>query len=139
MDCLPANLAININDYKNIVNYDNVKGRTFSSSSKVFSRNASISSKASSMEYHARMEIQNKLPDKEFIEPINNSQLSYSNNSTKTSCGNKIIGQNPPQGPQHVSNKALVLNSSTVPHVNDNNVINIQLLYDPNWPMEPKL
>jgi len=37
-----------------------------------------------------------------------------------------------PQGPQDVSNEALALNTSNVPCVDDNNVINIQLLYNLN-------
>ena len=37
-----------------------------------------------------------------------------------------------PQEPQHVSNEAPALNTSNVPRVDDNNVINIQLLYNLN-------
>jgi len=139
IDCLPANSAMNIDDYKNINNYNNAKERTSFLSSKVSLRNTSVNSKASSMGYHKRMEIQNKLSDKELIEPINNSQLSYNDNSTKIPCSNKVISQNSPQGSQHVSNEALALNSSTTPCVDDNNVINIQLLYNLNQPIESKL
>ena len=139
IDCLPANLAINIDDYKNVNNYNNAKERTSFLSSKVSLRNTSVNSKASSMEYHKRMEIQNELSDKKLIEPINNSQLSYNDNSTKTPCSNKVISQNSPQGPQHILNEALALNPSTAPCVDDNNVINIQLLYNLNQPIESKL
>ena len=125
MDCLPADSAIDINDYKNIKNYDEGRERTSSLLSKVSSRSTFVSLKATSIKYHIRMEIQNKLPDKEFMEPINNPQLLYDNNSTKTPYDNKIIGQNSPWGPQHVLNKALTLNSSTTPHVDNDNVINI--------------
>ena len=98
MDCLLADLAIDINDYRNIDNYDDIREKTSLTSSKVSLRNVSVVSKASSIAYHKRMEIQNELPDKDFVEPIDNSQLLYNNKSTKTSCGNKAIGQNLPQG-----------------------------------------
>jgi len=127
-----ATTVMDIDDYKNVNNCDDARGKTSSLFSKVSLRNASVSSKASSIEYHVRMEIQNELPDKEFMEPINNPQLLYNNNSTKTPHGNKAIGQNSPRGPQHVSNEAPVLNPSTAPQVDDDNVINIQLPYDPN-------
>jgi len=91
-----ATTVMDIDNYKNVNNCDDARGRTSSPFSKVSLRNASVSSKASSIEYHARMEIQNKLPDKEFMEPINNPQLLYNNNSTKTPYGNKVIGQNSP-------------------------------------------
>ena len=96
MDCLPADSAIDINDYKNIKNYDESRERTSFLFSKVSSRSTFISSKATSIKYHIRMEIQNELPDKEFMESINNPQLLYDNNSTKTPHDNKIIGQNSP-------------------------------------------
>jgi len=44
-----------------------------------------------------------------------------------------------PQRTQHVSNEALALNTSSFPHVDDDDVINIQLPYNPNRPMEPEL
>jgi len=40
-----------------------------------------------------------------------------------------------PQGPQYVSNKTLVLNISSPSYVDDDDVINIQLPYDPNQPI----
>ena len=44
-----------------------------------------------------------------------------------------------PQEPQHVSNKVLALNSSSFPCIDDDDVINIQLMYDPNQPTELEL
>ena len=73
IDCLPANSVMNIDDYKNVSNYNNAKERTSFLSSKVSLRNTSVNSKASSMGYYKRMEIQNELSDKELMEPINNS------------------------------------------------------------------
>ena len=92
IDCLLADLVIDIDDYRNINNYDNIRWRTSLTSSKVSSRNTSVVSKISSITYHERMEIQNELLDKDFIELIDNSQLLYNNKSTKTPYSNKAIG-----------------------------------------------
>ena len=43
------------------------------------------------------------------------------------------------QGPQCILYKILALNTSSSSYVNDDDVINIQLPYDSNWPMEPEL
>ena len=82
---------MNINDYRNINNYNDTKEKTSLISSKISSKNTSVSSKASFIVYHKRMEIQNKLLDKDFVESINNPQLLY-NKSTKTFYDNKVIG-----------------------------------------------
>ena len=37
---------------------------------------------------------------------------------------------------QCVLNEALALNTMNVPHVDDGDIINIQLLYDLDWPIE---
>ena len=42
----------------------------------------------------------------------------------------------PLKGPQHVLNKVPALNTCNVLHIDDNDVINIQSQYDPDWPME---
>ena len=49
-----------------------IRGRSVFPSSKS-SRSTSIISKASSMLYHKRIEINNNLPDEEFVNPINSS------------------------------------------------------------------
>ena len=66
----PAYETIDINSN------DDVKERTTSLENSSF-RSYSVSSMASSVPYHKRMEINNNLLDKEAIEPINSSQLSY--------------------------------------------------------------
>ena len=76
---LSPNVAMDVNDH-NVNNYDNVRGRKYSPSN-VFSRSASVSSSTSSISYHHRMTINNDLPDQKHVEPINNSQLSYSSDS----------------------------------------------------------
>ena len=74
---LPANLVININD----INFSaNVRGRSHFSS-RATTRSTSLSSSASSVSYYKRMEIKNDLPDDNFKEPADSSQLSYKDNS----------------------------------------------------------
>ena len=131
MECLPAGLAIDINITKKVDNFDSARGRS-PSPSNVFSRSASVKSKASSIPYHKRIVIQNDFPDKELREPIECSQLLYDNNCQETSYANMAVDPIISQGPQCVSNKALAFNTSSFPHADDDNVINIQLPYDPN-------
>jgi len=50
-----------------------------------------------------------------------------------------MINSVSPLGFQYVSNKALVLNISNIPYIDDDDVINIQLSYDPDQPIEPNL
>jgi len=73
---LPADSAMDIDKDNKVDNYDDVRGRS-PSSSNVSSRSASVVSKASSIPYHERMVINNDAPDEEFREPIDSSQLSY--------------------------------------------------------------
>jgi len=79
MACLPPSVAMDIINH-NVNNYDNVRERK-SSLSNVSFRNISMFSNTSSIPYHKRMVINNKLPDQEHVEPIDNSQLLYSGNS----------------------------------------------------------
>jgi len=44
-----------------------------------------------------------------------------------------------PQGLQCVSNEALALNTCNISCVDDNDIINIQLPYNLDWPVEPDL
>ena len=119
---------MDINVTKKVDNFDNARRRS-PSSSNVSSRSASVELKASSIPYHERMVIQNNLLDEEFREPIDCSQLLYSNNCQGNSHVNMAVDPIIPQEPQHVSNKILALNSNS-PCVDNNNIINIQLPYD---------
>jgi len=65
-----------------INNFDNIR-RRLTSLSKTSSRSPSISSTTLSILYYKKMEINNDLLDKEFIESVDSSQLSYKNNSGK--------------------------------------------------------
>jgi len=127
-------------DVDNADNSNNVRGRSLSSS-KVSSRSASVSSSTLSIPYHERMEINNDIPDEDSKNPIDSSQLSYKDNSQTGNCVSKVTDLMPPMSSQRVSNEAPALNTSIVPHVDNikDDIINIQLLYGPNWPMEPEL
>jgi len=87
------------------------------------------------------MVINNDLSDKDLKEPINSSQLSYKDDSQKRDCVSKATDLVPSRDPQHVSNKVSTLNTFNAPHIDDNDddVINIQLLYNLNWSTEPEL
>ena len=128
----PADSVMNI-DNNQVDNYDNARGRN-PSSSNVSSQSSSVVLNTSTILYHERMVINNSAPNEEFREPINSSQLSYKNNGQANGCVNKAIDPVSPQGPQNVSNEILALNISNPPCIDDNNVINIQLLYDPDQP-----
>jgi len=138
MACLPVKSVMDININKYIDNYDNVRKRSPSPNS-INSRSALVSSKASTISYYERIEIQNDFPDEEFREPIDNSQLSYYDKSQESRCVNMVTDPVFPQGPQHVSNKVPALNSSCPTCINNDDVINIQLPYDPNHSTEPEL
>jgi len=76
---LPLNMGMDIDDFsgRNVDNYDNVRGHTMTSN-KMSSRTISMSSSEASVDYATRMEWLNNVPDdEETREPINSSQLSY--------------------------------------------------------------
>ena len=82
MNSLPSTLEMDINS---INNYNDVRKRTYFLSN-VSTRSVSIVSQASSLPYHERMLINNNLPDKEIMEPIDSSQLSYSGDGQGRNC-----------------------------------------------------
>jgi len=82
MALLPAPEAMDID------NYNDVRGRK-SSPSKASSRSALISSSVSSQPYHERMVLNNDLPDKEVVKPVNSSQLSYKDKSEERNTVSK--------------------------------------------------
>jgi len=135
---LPADLVIDIDKDNKVNNYDDVRRRS-PSSSNVFSRNISVVSKASSIPYHERIVINNNTSDEEFREPIDSSQLLYKDKSQANSHVNMVINPISPQESHYVSNKALALNISNLLCIDDDDVINIQLLYNPNQLTEPNL
>ena len=74
---LLAPVAMDINNF-NANNYDNIRGQTLSHSKTNLRTVSMYSSKASEV-YHAKMEWLNDLPNKEFRDLIDSSQLSYNN------------------------------------------------------------
>ena len=120
-----------------IDNYNDVRGRK-SSPSKASSRSALISSSVSSQPYHERMVLNNDLPDKEVVKPVNSSQLSYKDKSEERNTVSKATDHESTRRWQCAWNEAPALDTSTAQHV-DNNIINIQLPYDPDQPTEPDL
>ena len=124
-------------DIDKVDNCDDIRRRSLSSN-KVSSRSISISSSISSIPYHKRIVINNNFTNKEFKKSVDSSQLSYKSDSQGKNCVSMATDPTFSQEPQHVLNKILALNTCNVSHVDDD-VINIQLPYDPNWPTEPEL
>ena len=82
MTYLPFNMDMN-----------NIKER-FSLFFKTNSRDPSISLNTSSTSYYECMEINNNLPNVDFWEPIDSSQLSYKNNMENKEIVSKIADTN---------------------------------------------
>ena len=126
-------------------NYDKVRGRTVSLLPQL-SRASSMSSTKSSVAYHERMERNNSLnEDIEMDEDspglsyethqeqaIHVSKVADPSNNTLNKC---VPIECPTSSPSHGQTTH---SASGSPHVEDM-IININLLYDPNAPMEPKL
>jgi len=134
------------------MNINNITRGRSTSSSKMSSRSTSVVSDASSIPYHLRIEINNDLLDKITVEPIDSSQLSYQDNVKRRS---NLVSEAADPGPirksQHVQHDALALDKAPKPQgksaaINNTNtslpqenVISIQLPYDPNQPTEKNL
>ena len=136
---LPSKMEMDIDS-------DSIRRRS-TSSSKVSSRSASVTSNALSTPYHKRMEINNDLPDKDFRDPANSSQLSYKDGNEEGNSVRKAADNGPTRNLQCVPNEAPALKNTPKPQgkgtsLNNTNmspsqdIINIQLLYDPNQPTE---
>ena len=135
---LPLNMGMDIDNFsgRNVDNYDNVRGHTMTSN-KMSSRTISMSSSEASVDYATRMEWLNNVPDdEETREPINSSQLSYTELkeiqvSGATDQVNRVRMQ------WGVENAPALI--STWVQCVDDLIINIQLPYNPNMSMEPEL
>jgi len=133
----PLSSAMKI-DINNVDNYDNIRRRSHSLSN-ISSRSVSVILKSSSRPYYKKIVINNNLPDKEFVKPVDSSQLSYNGNGQERNYISMITDSVSSQEPQCVSNKTLALNTYNIPHVGDDDVINIQLPYNPDQHTEPEL
>ena len=101
-----------------------------------------MSSTVSSVIYHERMEINNVLKDDVIMEPIDCSHLLYIILVGQVNQVSIVADLNNNMLDQHVSINGPVFNTSNIAsfsHVDKNNVINIQLLYNHNRPMELEL
>jgi len=85
------------------------------------------------------MEINNNLKGNIKIEPINNPQLSYITLKEQVNQASTVADSNNNMKDQHVPIEDPALNSSSPSHVDNDNIINIQLLYDPNRLIELEL
>ena len=123
---------------------NNIRER-FISSNKMTSRSISVSSAALLCAYHLRMECNNDLSVEMEVDPINSSQLSYSDDVERE--GNpvsKTTNLDSTRDSQHILHVTLALNKAPKPQgkgasINNTNispsqedVINIQLPYDLN-------
>jgi len=135
---LPPYMGMDIDEFgsRNVDNYDGVRDHTITSN-KMSSKTVSMSSSEALVDYATKMEHLNDVPDEEETrEPIDSSQLFYAEPkeiqvSRATDHENRACMQ---QGDENVP----ALMSKRIQHVDDD-VINIQLLYDPNIPTEPNL
>jgi len=114
---LPATEIINID------NYDNIRRRK-SSPSKASSRSTLISLSVSSQPYYKRIVLNNDLPNKEIVEPVNSSQLFYKDKSKERNTISKATDHKFTRRQQYTSNETSALNTSTAQCV-DNDIINI--------------
>ncbi len=93
------------------INIDNITRERSTSSSKTSSKSTSVVSDASSIPYYLRMKINNDLPNKITVKPINSSQLSYQDNIKKRSNPvSKIANSGPTRKSQHVQHNTPALN-----------------------------
>ena len=115
---------MDINFTKNVDNFNDVRRRR-SFPNSISSRSTLVMSKAFTIPYHKRIEIQNDFSNKEFREPINSSQLSYDNKSQESYHVNIAIDPVFSQGPQCISNEVLALNFSYTTYIDNDNIINI--------------
>ena len=114
------------------------------------SRDSSMSSTVSSTIYHERMELNNGM-DIDSDPPVETPALSYEEerdktirlskaaeitNNTRLQCGSNEASTTWTNQGNHVSSS---ISQAQPPRVDDDDVINIQLPYNPNGPTEPDL
>ena len=133
-----SSMGIGIDDFisRNVDNYNDVRNRSMTSN-KTASRTISMSLSKTSVNYATRMEQFNDISDKvKTRDPINISQLSYA--KPKEIQVNRITNHENRTCLQQDIENIPALNSTLLQCVN-NDVINIQLPYDPNTPMKSEL
>ena len=138
------NMEIDYSTGTNPVNNNNARSRSPQIHKNLF-RNTSMSSTVSSTIYHERMEMNNGM-DIDSDQPVEFSALSYEDEREKEICLRKVAEITNNMRSQDGNNKAFSIQANHgnhVPldstHIDDDNVINIQLPYNPNGPTEPDL
>ena len=114
-----------------------------STSNKHSFSDSSVSSTVSLVVYSKWMEMNNNINDDTIMDTANLPQLSYTTPKEQNNHVSKMANSKNNTIEQCVLIKGLVLKTSSIlklPHVDDDdNIINIQLLYNLNSPMEPNL
>ena len=123
-------------------NYNEVRGRKLTSD-KYSSRDSSMSSTISLVAYSKQMEMNNNKNGDAIMDDNNLTQLSYMTPKEQNNQVSKVADLKDNMMEQCVLIEGPALNTPYAlnpPCVDDDdNIINIQLLYDPNGPMEPDL
>ena len=138
---LPTNMGMDFL-FRNISdNYDKVRNKT-SFLNLQFSRASLMSSTKSSVIYHKRIEMNNNLESNIEIESIDSPQLLYVTPKKQVNQVSTAVDSNNNTKNQYVPIEGPALNSSSISsslYIDNNNVINIQLLYNSNRSTEPDL
>ena len=133
----------------NPVTNNETRGRS-SQIKKNLSKNISMSSTRSSVIYHERVTMSNSM-DIDSDPPTESPVLSYEEEQEKELCLRKVAETTNNMRPQGGNNEAFPFQVNHSGHIptdrtcglapcdDDDNVINIQLPYNPNVPMEPEL
>jgi len=122
----PNNLGMDFSTGLIPDNYDEVRGRNLSTNRSI-SRDTSMFSTKLSVVYHERM-VNNNLKDD--VEPMDSvSALSYETEQERAFCISKMAEQQEHTRPNSRNSKATAAHGTE-----DNDVINIQLQYDPQAP-----
>ena len=144
-----SNMGMNKSMGVNPVNNIKIRGRS-SCIEKNLSRDTSMSSTYSSVIYHERVTMNNGM-DIDSDMPIESPTLSYETEQEKQSRLSKATETSNNTRPQGVNNRVSSMQLDCVDHVSpnktrgevpcddDDNVINIQIAYNPNAPTEPEL
>ena len=140
MKPIPSAMNMDINKVENADNNNDAKEKPCSSSRNIF-RSTSMSSTDTETSYINRIVIEDDDPSNGAPkEPTDSFQLSYKDPSQVGNHVSEISDNVSSNSPPHVNNETLVLNIPNASYINgDDDVINIQILYDPDQPTKPEL
>ena len=110
----PSQIARTLANVTIDINSDSIRERS-NSSNKTSSRNTLVTSNASSVLYHERMEINNKFWDEKVENPANSFQLSYKDNDRAGNSVRKVTNLGSIRNQQCIQSKGIALkNISTI-------------------------